>query len=157
MAMKTTPLLLLLVLLLPACKPEAPKTPPPAPSPKANLPEVDLQALRDQNTIKITLDQFNQILPGMTEAQVREIITFTESDRSSRFNPADEQGFTRPSATITLRWDNPDNSWCELEFRNKKVDQKRHQDLKPASGYAGTQFHLPIPAFSREDLTKPTP
>ncbi len=143
------PLILLampLLLMLPACAPNAaPKSAPKAAPPPTTRPAVDLHSEYAKSTIHVTLDEFDQVRPGMTELQAIEIIGTDPTDRTSRFNPADEDGYTRPSATIILRWDNPDASWCELEFRNKKVDQKRHQDLKKAAEYNGTKFRLPIP------------
>lgn len=133
------------LLLLPACGPK-PKPQPPAPKPappQAAAASADLQAIYEKNTIQVTLDEFEQIRNGMTDEQVISIIGAGPSSRSSRYNPADEAGFTRPSATIILRWDNPDRSWCELEMRDKKVELKRHQDLKPMKSYLGSKFNLP--------------
>lgn len=123
-----------------ACRPPAPA---PAPAPKAPAAAPDLSEFYEKTDILVTLDEFQRVMPGMDADAVYEIIGSDETKRSSRVNPADESGFTRPSVTITLRWDNPDGSWAEFEFRDKKVDVKRHQDLKPASAYAHSKFSLP--------------
>lgn len=138
------------VLALTACNPKPAPKPAKKPARAQTAPATELNALYEKNTIQVTLDEFDQIRPGMTEEQVIAVIGADPTSRKSRFNPPDENGYVRPSATIILRWDNPDDSWCELEMRDKKVDVKRHQDLRSAASYAHSNYNLPLPATPKD-------
>lgn len=102
-----------------------------------------MDALFAATDIVVTMDEFEKIRPGMAEDEVLAVIGTEESSTKSHYSPGSQDGYIRPRTAIIHRWENPDGSWCELEFVDRVVDVKRHQDLKPASAYAGTKFTLP--------------
>jgi len=119
------------------------RAPAPPPPPKPEPTPESLNALYAATDIQVTADEFEQIRPGMSHDEVVEIIGHDETDTKSRYSPGSQDGFTRPRTAIIHRWENPDGSWCELEFVDRVVDVKRHQDLRTANGYAGTKYTLP--------------
>lgn len=124
---------------------------PAAPVPAAAKPapedgaarQAALDAQHEKTDIKVTLDEFNRVRPGMTLEQVNEVFGCEPTSDTNRYTPANADSFTRPVLTTIYRWENPDQSWCELEFVEKKLETKRHQDLKPADAYKGTAYTLP--------------
>jgi len=123
------------------CK--APAPPAPAPSQEAPQNQQQMDALFAATDIAITLDEFEQIRPGMSHDDVVAVIGDVETSTKSKYTPGSDATFTRPRTAIIHRWENPDGSFCEIEFVDRVVDLKRHQDLKPASAYAGTKYTLP--------------
>lgn len=141
--MKTVHVVALIAVLLCACnapKPAKSTSPPPSAEP---IDQAALDARFEKTDIKITSDEFEQLKPGMTLEEVVGIVGSPENASRSEYTPASEDSYTRPKLTKIYRWENPDGSWCELEFIDKLLDTKRHQDLKPAASYAGTSYTLP--------------
>lgn len=145
--LRSIAILLAASLSLWACRPAPPPKPPkPAPT------QEELDAKFAATDIKITADEFNEIRPGMTHEQVVEIVGSEETHIDTRYNPGNPDNFTRPAMTMIYRWDNPDKSWCELEFIDAKLETKRHQDLKPGSAYTGSQWTLPETRHAMQKL-----
>jgi hypothetical protein len=141
--MKTVHAVALLAVLLCACNAPKPAKPTPPPSPAEPVDQAALDARFEKTDIKITSDEFEQLKPGMALEDVVGIVGSPEDASQSQYTPASEDSYTRPKLTKIYRWENPDGSWCELEFIDKQLDTKRHQDLKSAAGYAGTSYTLP--------------
>lgn len=146
--MRRTAILLILSSVLTWGCQQRPATPVAAPAAKATpedsaARQAALDAQHEKTDIKVTLDEFNRVRPGMTLEQVEGVFGCEPASDTNRYTPANADTYTRPALTTIYRWENPDQSWCELEFVEKKLETKRHQDLKPTEAYKGTAYTLP--------------
>lgn len=83
----------------------------------------------DPNAPIITKAEYDSIRYGMTYDQAVDIIGSPETEVHSVYDHG-VHGYTSPSVTAWYTWKNPDGSSASLGFVNKKLAEKKEEDLK---------------------------
>lgn len=109
------------VLLLAACQPSAPP-------PEPEAAPVEQPAPDPQPRPTFTQAQFEELLYGMTPAQVREVLGAEATRRESTYNEGANE-YVAPSVTAWYIWENADGSFMKVGFVNEKLTEKVAEDL----------------------------